>query len=204
MINAAAVLDKAFTIDENIPSTVVNLSETQKAFVNVSEVEAPRQRTFDEVRDELAEVYKRENIERAVLAKATQIMAQRKKGDSFETLVKRHKLTAPIQKIVGISRLEPSKNQMVSGAVQEQIAALKEGEVLPRVFPTKLGAAIYEVTKVEDGDIDTKLKDQVKLTLSSVMANDLFAQFQEALQNNANIKINEDQLAAAEKTVIRE
>ncbi len=204
MINAAAILDKAFTIDENIPSTVVNLSETQKAFVNVSEVEAPRQRTFDEVRDELAEVYKRENIERAVLAKATQIMAQRKKGDSFETLVKRHKLTAPIQTIVGISRLEPSKNQMVSGAVQEQIAALKEGEVLPRVFPTKLGAAIYEVTKVEDGDIDTKLKDQVKLTLSSVMANDLFAQFQEALQNNANIKINEDQLAAAEKTVIRE
>lgn len=201
--NSPLLLDKAFTIDEGVPSTVIDLSPTQKAFVNVSSVIAPRQLHFDEVRSQLVDIYTRESIERAVLAKATQVLAQRKKGDSFETLVKRYKLTAPIQTIVGLTRLEPSKSPMITSAVQNQIVSLKKGEVLGRVYPTKLGAALYEVTEVETGDVDDALKEQVTHTLSNVLANDLYAQFQQALQDRASLKINEEQLAVAAKTIDR-
>ena len=203
MPNKPLLLDKAFTIDEGVPSTVIDLSPTQKAFVNVRAITAPRQLTFAEVRDQLVKVYTRESIERAVLAKATQLLAQRQKGDSFETLAKRHKLTAPIQTIVALTRLEPSKNPMITGAVQDQLVSLKKGEALGRVYPTKLGAALYEITDVEEGTVEDTLKKQVALTLSNVFANDLYAQFQQALQDKASLKINNEQLAAAAKTISR-
>ena len=202
MANPEKILDQVFTMDEGIPSTPIVLDDKTKAFIEVTEVTPSRQQSFDEVQDELHAAYEKEMYERAVLAKATKALTARMQGKSFEALAKELDLTAPIQKFVGITRAEKAKTPLINDAVQQQLVALQKGEVLEQVIPTKMGAAIYEVIDVEAGSPEDGKMTEMQALLSQNLSSDLFQQFITALQNDAKIEINQDQLVAIKERVL--
>lgn len=200
--NPEKVLDQAFTMDEGIPSTPIELDTSTQAFLQVTEVVPSRQQGFEEVQSELKQAYKKETFERAVLTKATKILAERMQGKSFEKLAKDYSLSAPIQKFVDITRAEKAGTPLINEAVQHQLVSLQKGGVLEQVIPTKQGAAIYEVIDVEAGTPSAEKTQELQTLLSRNFASDLFQQFITALQNNAEIEINQDQLVAIKERVL--
>ena len=196
------VLDKAFTMDTGIPSTALDIGENTKAFISVTNVVPSRQKMFDEVQDELRNAYNKEMYERAVLAKATKLLTKRLQGDNFERLAKEHNLQAPIKTVTDINRREKANSPLISDSVQQKIVSMKAGEVIKEVMPTKLGAAIYEVTAVKKGQSEQKDLSQAQNILSQNLAGDLFQQFIAHLENKADIDINQKALTAVRERLI--
>ncbi len=201
IIGGDVVLDKAFVMDIDVPSTVIHINDTTKTFVNVANITEPKQMSFEEVKNQLVDVYTKEMIQRDILAKATQILALRKNGDSFETLAKKFKLSEPIQTVVGVTRVEPAKSPLINGAIQTELSTLAQNEVLDRTFPTKMGAALYEVATVDFNKPNDVVLAGVQQFLSSTFVNDLYAQYLQAMQVNTNVEINDAQLAAIRERI---
>lgn len=200
--NPEQVLDQVFTMDTNIPSTPIDLGQTAQGFVEVTDIIPARQQAFDEVQEELKEAYEKEMYERAVLAKATRVLTDRLQGESFEALAKAYDLAEPIQTFVDITRADPAKTPLINEAVQQELVAMEAGEVMEQVIPTKMGAAIYEVTAVAPGDPSDEEMNQVREVLSQNFAGDLFQQFITRLQNDAKIEINQDELAVVKERLL--
>ena len=200
--DAQKVLDQAFTMDTGIPSTPIDIAENAQAFIEVTNVVPARQQNFDEVQDELLNAYEKEMYERAVLAKATKLLTRRLKGESFEALAKEHDLRAPIETFVDITRDEKANTQLINNAVQQKLVAMQSGDVMQQVIPTKLGAAIYEVTKVNAVSPSSEGIDQAQTILSQNFAGDLLQQFMAHLQNKAEIEINQGMVADVKKRLI--
>lgn len=200
--NPVQVLDQVFTMETDIPSTPLDLGESARGFVEVTDITPPRRKKFAEVQDKLKEAYKKEMYERAVLAKATKILTARLQGESFEALAKEYNLEAPIQTFVDITRAEQAKTPLINEAVQQQLVAMGEGEVMEQVIPTRMGAAVYEVTDVEAREPTQQDIRNARNSLSQRFATNLFEQFITHLQNEAEININQDELAAVRQRVL--
>lgn len=199
---AENILDQVFTMDENIPSTPIDMGQYAQGFVEVTEIIPARQQEFDEVQEELKQAYEKEMYERAILAKATKILTARLQGQNFEALAKEYKLEAPIQTFVDITRGEKAKTPLINEAVQQELVSMSAGDVMEQVIPTKMGAAVYEVTAVEPGAPSEEDIAKAQTVLSQNLAGDLFQQFITHLQNEAKIEINQDQLAVIKERVL--
>lgn len=200
--NTAQILDQVFTMDTGIPSTPINMGENTQGFIEVTDIQPSKQQDFKDVQDKLKEAYEKEMYEREVLAKATKILTERLQGHSFENLAKTHNLEAPIQTFVDITRAEKAKSPLINDAVQQELVAMKAGDVLEQVIPTKQGAALYEVIEVHAGEPDDAALRHAENRLNEDFSENLFQQFITNLQNNAKIEINQDELAVIKKRVI--
>jgi peptidyl-prolyl cis-trans isomerase D len=196
------LLSAVFTAEEGTISDEVRVGEDKIAFIEVTNTIPSRVKTMDEIRDELVSIYKQRFTESKMMAKAKMLLIERNRGQAFEQISSAHNLAEPLQTMPALKRADAQRNNLVTEEIRKAIFAepFKKGAVSVLGTPYKTAdgnIALFEVTGV---DVAAPSKEQMAkfaATVNQAIAQDLFSQFAQNLNNTAKLDIRTKMIDAA-------
>ena len=197
------ILKTAFTLDADTASAPIQLDDNTQAFVKVTSIEAPRQRTINEVRKELEATYTSTMVENALRAKATQILASLNSNTAMEEAARNNHLKNPIQTVVGMERVGPTHSPLINAGIRNELFKLHQGEYLSRAVVGQQGASLFQVTNITQPSVSTSELDKISDLVSNTFRNDVQSQFLTALRQTGSIKVNESRLQTLRDAVLQ-
>ncbi len=194
--NAATLVQSAFASDVGVDNDPLQLQGGGYVWFEVTGIKQSRERTFDEVKDQLAQRWRDEQIAERLKAKVNELLEKAKSGTSLADLAAANGLQVGTS--FGLKR---------GGAVQGNLSP----KVIEAVFNTpKDGFAIAEgrsptewllfrVTDVTTPTLDLASDEgrQIEMQIRRAMTGDLLGQYVLRLQSELGTRVNQQALSRA-------
>jgi peptidyl-prolyl cis-trans isomerase D len=188
----ADLLKAAFASDVGVDNETVATRDGGYVWFEISGIEPARQKTFEEVKDAVAEAMRAENAQKALSAKADEIVGKIKGGQSIDDAAKALKLEVKratdvkraqrpdfaINTIVQFFEVAPGGSGSVTVDDGRLIFVVKDAQTPP-----------FDPTSIESKTIAEQLKPALQ--------NDLLEQYVGGLEKAFNVQINQKALEAA-------
>ncbi|MGE5368926.1 MAG: SurA N-terminal domain-containing protein [Chloroflexota bacterium] len=188
----ADLLKAAFASDVGVDNETVATRDGGYVWFEIGGIEPARQKTFEEVKDAVAEAMRAENAQKALSAKADEIVGEIKGGQSIDDAAKALKLEVKratdvkraqrpdfaINTIVQFFEVAPGGSGSVTVDDGRLIFVVKDAQTPP-----------FDPTSIESKTIAEQLKPALQ--------NDLLEQYVGGLEKAFNVQINQKALEAA-------
>ena len=188
----ADLLKAAFASDVGVDNETVATRDGGYVWFEIGGIEPARQKTFEEVKDAVAEAMRAENAQKALSAKADEIVGKIKGGQSIDDAAKALKLEVKratdvkraqrpdfaINTIVQFFEVAPGGSGSVTVDDGRLIFVVKDAQTPP-----------FDPTSIESKTIAEQLKPALQ--------NDLLEQYVGGLEKAFNVQINQKALEAA-------
>lgn len=188
-----ALLRAVFGSDVGVDND--HLTSRDGAFIwfEVLNVEQSRERRLEEVRDQVAAVWKEEEINKRLVAKVSEIVAAIKGGQSMADAAKAN--NAELNKEAAVSRLEPGK---LSDNAIARLFGQPVGEVGSAITPD-LGRVVFKAlsSNVPAMEASSDVMKSISDQLRAAMSEDLLTQYLTALRAQMGVTIYEPAVRAA-------
>jgi peptidyl-prolyl cis-trans isomerase D len=189
----AALLRAVFASDVGVDDPPVSTKDRGFVWFEVTKVEPPRDRSFDEVKDQVAKQWREDEIAKALSAKANDMVQKLNGGATLASLA------------------EPEKLEVKSAAdLHRRGAAGLNESVVTAVFNTSAtgagsaatpdGRVVFKVTADSTPPVDfadSRVK-ALQARANEAMTNDIINEYIAELQRQLGVSINEGALQAAE------
>ncbi|GLI93142.1 SurA N-terminal domain-containing protein [Methylocystis echinoides] len=188
----ADLLKAAFASDVGVDNETVATRDGGYVWFEVNAIEPARQKTFEEVKGGVAEAMRAENAQKALTAKADEIVAKIKGGQSIDDAAKALKLD--VKRATDVKRAQrPDFNintivqffEVAPGGVGS--TTVDDGRLIFVVKDAQTPA--FDATSIEAKTIAEQLKP--------ALHNDLLEQYVGGLEKAFNVEINQKLLEAA-------
>ncbi len=188
-----ALLKAAFASDMGADNDVISSREGGFVWFEIVSIDPARERRFDEVKDQVAAIWKDDEIARRLTDKATEMVAKIKGGQSFEDAAKA--AGVEMKRDDKVRRTEPSA--LPQGAVA-RVFGLPVGEVASAAGEGQSRIVFKILDSVvppmeADSDVMKGLGEQLR----SAMTEEVITQYLSALQSQTKVQINEPAVRAA-------
>ncbi len=187
------LLKAVFASDVGADNDVIASRDGGFVWFEIVSIDPARERSFDEVKDQVVAAWKDDEIARLLSDKATEIVAAIKGGQSFEDAAKA--AGVEVKHDDKVRRIEPST--LPQGAVA-RVFGLPVGEVASaagegqsRIIFKILDSVVPPLEA--DSDVMKGLGEQLRTALTE----DLITQYLAALQSQTSVQINEAAVRAA-------
>jgi peptidyl-prolyl cis-trans isomerase D len=188
----ADLLKAAFVSDVGVDNETVATRDGGYVWFEIGGIEPARQKTFEEVKDAVAEAMRAENAQKALSAKADEVVGKIKGGQSIDDAAKALKLEVKratdvkraqrpdfaINTIVQFFEVAPGGSGSVTVDDGRLIFVVKDAQTPP-----------FDPTSIESKTIAEQLKPALQ--------NDLLEQYVGGLEKAFNVQINQKALEAA-------
>ncbi len=188
----ADLLKAAFASDVGVDNETVATRDGGYVWFEIGGIEPARQKTFEEVKDAVAEAMRAENAQKALSAKADEVVGKIKGGQSIDDAAKALKLEVKratdvkraqrpdfaINTIVQFFEVAPGGSGSVTVDDGRLIFVVKDAQTPP-----------FDPTSIESKTIAEQLKPALQ--------NDLLEQYVGGLEKAFNVQINQKALEAA-------
>ncbi len=188
----ADLLKAAFLSDVGVDNDTVATRDGGYVWYEVNAVEPARQKTFDEVKSAVLDSIRAEGAQKALTAKADEIVAKIKGGQSIDDAAKALKLD--VKRATDVKRAQ--NPEFPTNAIVQffEVAPRGAGTVVVDggrlIFFVKDSAApAFDPTSIESKTIAEQLKPALQ--------NDLLEQYIGGLEKSMNVEINQKALEAA-------
>ena len=188
-----ALLKAAFASDIGADNDVLSTREGGFIWFEIGSIDPARERSFDEVKDEVAATWKDDEIARRLTDKATEIVAAIKGGQAIEDAAKA--LGVEMKRDDKVRRTEVST--LPQGAVA-RVFGLPVGEVASAAGEGQ-SRIVFKIldSVVPPMDADSDVMKGLTEQLRSAMTEDVISQYLAALQSQTKVEINEAAVRAA-------
>ncbi len=191
---AGDVVSGAFSNDVGVDTYPVD-ADAGFVWYEVDAITPARDRTLDEVKSQVAQRWRDDEIARQLAAKATELLDKLKSGSTLATLAAANKVK--VQTATALKRGIPAPGvpaKVVDAAfgTAKDVFASTEGEK-----PTQW--VVFQVTDIKTPTFDANTDDGKKLValLQSSIADDIFSQYIAWLENDLGTTVNRSMLAQA-------
>jgi peptidyl-prolyl cis-trans isomerase D len=188
----ADLLKAAFASDVGVDNESVATRDGGYVWFEVNAVEAARQKTFDEVKDAVAEAMRADAAQKALTAKAEEILAKIKGGQTIDAAAKELKLD--VQRATDVRRAQ-RPDLAINTIVQFfEVAPGGAGSVT-----VDGGRLIFVVKNAQTPPFDPASIESKTIAeqLKPALHNDLLEQYVGGLEKALNVAINDKALKAA-------
>jgi peptidyl-prolyl cis-trans isomerase D len=195
MADAGDVINAAFNNDVGVDTYPI---ETGGGYVwyEVQGVTPARDRTLDEVKGEVEQRWRDDQIAKRLESKAADLLDKAKNGNSFDALAA--SVGVKVERATGLKRGTTPPPGISAKAVDAVFQTAKDA------FGSSVGDKptewfVFRVTDVNTPPLDPKSTDGKKLEqlLQSTMSNDLFGQYVGWFENELGTTVNQAALAQA-------
>lgn len=190
--NGANVVGAAFSTDVDVDSDPLTLPAGGFVWYNVASITPSRDRSFDEVKEEVEAHWRNDQVAQRLAAKASELVDKLKGGAAFPDIA--NEASLKVEALWGLKR----------GVAAPPLPA----EVVDRIFQTSKGAAassvikvptdiiVFRVTDIKIPEFDSKSADAQREddNLRRSFSEDLFAQYVTKLESGLGISVNNDAL----------
>ncbi len=186
------LLKAAFASDKGVDNEAVATRDGGYVWFEVTDVEQARQQSYDEVKGEVAAAMRREAEQKALAAKAAELVEQIRGGKPIDNLS--GELGLPIRHVADLKR--------ANRADFAPSTILQFFEVPPRGagnVAVEGGQLVFFVTEATTPKFDPAAPESVSLAdqLRLALVNDLLEQYVGGLEKAFNVQINQKALQAA-------
>jgi peptidyl-prolyl cis-trans isomerase D len=188
----ADLLKAAFASDVGVDNDTVATRDGGYVWFEVNAVEPARQKTFEEVKDQVAEAMRAEGAQKALAAKADELVGKLKSGQNIDDLAK--SLGLDVKRAANLKR---AQNPEFSVATIVQFF-----DVPPRgagSTPVDGGRLVFLVKEATTPPFDPSSLESRTIAeqLKPALQNDLLEQYVGGLEKALNVEINQKALEAA-------
>jgi peptidyl-prolyl cis-trans isomerase D len=185
--NPQEVVNLIFTSDVGVETNPVSLGEDAYAFIDVQEIVPEKQRSFEEVKDDVAKAWADEETRNRLAKKADELVAAIAKGQSIEDAAAAVKAEVKTSQSLKRGGAEPG---LPISAVT-QAFSLGDNGVASALTADRKGRAVFQVAGVKPAPaLDDKAAQALRDELSRGMGNDILAQYVNGLQTAHGVNIN--------------
>ncbi|RAI36857.1 SurA N-terminal domain-containing protein [Rhodoplanes serenus] len=188
------VLGPAFSTQVGLENEAITLPGGGYVWYEVAGVTPSRERTFEEVKERVAERWRNDEIAARLTAKADGLAAKLKSGTWFPEVA-----TAEGLKLETAAALKRrGSNALPAGVVEQVFRTPKEGVGIA-TGANGLDRVVFRVTDIRAPAFDPAAEDVKKLMgqLRTAYSDDLMAQYVGQLQSEMGVRINQQALAQA-------
>lgn len=188
------IMARVFATDGSAADEMIELANGGHAWVNVLSTDAPKQRPFEEVKEEIKGTYKTSEGERQLTELATKLTARINAGEPMSAIEKeaggKTEKTSPITRTV-----EP---QGLTKAAVTQAFTLGAGKAGHAFNANKTSQTIFRVSEIIKAAPPTKEQsDALVAELEQSLANQALTEYTESLKSRLNASINDAELKRA-------
>ncbi|MCB2052922.1 MAG: peptidyl-prolyl cis-trans isomerase [Geminicoccaceae bacterium] len=195
---SAPILAQFFTGREGEPSLMEQTDDGYFVY-RVDSIEAPRARTLDEVRDEVAAAWIAEQRTQTAMEKAEALLARAREGMTPAALVAEDPATLELETTEPIVRGARGNPAGLSPEAVDALFATPEGAFADRPFATAGGAVVLRTAEVIEAGTegaDATAIDGLRTSMAREMRGDLLLQYEQALRRRFPVEIDEGALRA--------
>lgn len=191
--NNPKVKTAAFSADvlkEGYNSEPIEIGLNHMVVVRVNEHQETRQKSFDEVKDQLVKAVKQEQAEEKARELGDTVLAALQTGTSLEELVKQHKLVLQTSKTV--ARGDTSIDRSIGASLFKMAPPAEEKSSYELVTMFNGNQALVQLMSVSDGSVEglkPEEKQKIKDELANNTAMTTYAHYVEDLKSQADISV---------------
>ncbi len=194
-----ALLTELFQSDVGLANPPVEYASDTYAWFEVLDVIAPRDRTLDEVRDDVITAWRNKAIDDKLAADATALAARLKAGETIEAVAAERGL-----EVLTATALIRSSDATatLSGAAIDAAFGGPDGLVVVARGASGPSEVILKVTSVVVPPYQAAVATETEAaeTLDRDVSNDILAQYVSALQNQLGVSVNQAAMQLAIST----
>lgn len=197
---AERVLAEAFQTDEAVEADPVALGSSGFVWYEVAGITQERQKTFDEVRDEVRQAWIAGQSEKKVEETAQAIRDRVAKGEDFAT-VSAELLTsaADVEQVQPQTSVLMTRNETGQDLVRDAVASgfsITTQDVVVAAGPEEGSRVVLQVTEVIEGD-GGDLPQNVRSRIDDALGNDLINTIIADLQSREDVAVNNQAIETA-------
>jgi peptidyl-prolyl cis-trans isomerase D len=189
-----AVVKAAFASDIGVDNEALRISDGGYVWFDVTGIEPSREKTLDEVRDQVAAQWREDEVSKRLADKARELTERLEKGDDLEAVAQ--SAGAPLKTATDLAR-NAAKDDLSADAVA-RIFSVPVG----KAGNTASGADARAVFKVTSATVpplvaDTPEAQRIETQLRNGMGDDLVNQYIAQIRKDLGITINQQALRQA-------
>ena len=187
------LLKAVFASDVGVDNDTISSRDGAFVWFEVQAVEQARERTLDEVKDDVVRAWREDEINKALVAKADALVEKIKGGKDFEEAAKEANLE--VQQANDVKRIGTTS---VAPGVVVRVFGLPVGGV-GSANGAGLSRVVFKVNDsvVPEVDLESDTMKQVADQLRAGMSEEVLTQYIVKLQNDLGVKINDAALRLA-------
>ena len=191
------VIDKAFETAQDAYPELQQMDDKDFLLVRVDEVVPAAVRPFDTVQDKVMEAVLADRRHEAAAKKAEALKAEAEKGDDLKALAEANGFV--FRQAEDVSRTGKNAPAIFGTETAKAMFAAPKGGVFMAVGSDGMDYVIARVTDVKRGDPGSDLPGTTQLTevLKQVLANNIMAEWEAALNAELDVKIYPQMAAQA-------
>ena len=186
------VIGAAFNADVGVDSEALQLPNNGLLWYDVTAITRARERTLDEVKDQVATRWRDDEIAARLLAKSDEMLGKLKAGTALAQVASEAGLR--VETASGMQRRKPAgfipaKVVDIAFKVAKGAPGSAEGETQTQRF-------VFRVTEVSDPPLDANSPEIKQLTtaLQNSLTDDIIGQYIARLENDFGVNINQQAL----------
>jgi peptidyl-prolyl cis-trans isomerase D len=188
---AAKILEAVFSGMRGLDIDPVDLGEGGYAWIDLQETYAERQKTFQEVKDQVRAAYMESERQKELSALAAKLVARARQGESFAALAK--EVGGKVDKTEPVTRATRPHGLSVN-AVQ-QAFALPKGGVGSASTEDNKSRTIFRVEDIVAAPAPTpEQSERLKAEITRQLESDVLSEYVGGLQDRYGLAINEQSL----------
>jgi len=191
--DAKDLISGVFDSDVGVENDPLQLGDRGFLWSEVDEVIPSRDRTLDEVRDQVVAAWKKAETEKKLAEKAAELTDKAKSGTDMSALAESAGLE--LKTADGISRNKPAGD--ISGPAAAKAFDGPDGSVFDVEAADKVGRLVIKVTATNTPEFkaDDSLNEALKKQLASQLQDSLLNQYISNIETKAGIHVNETGVA---------
>jgi peptidyl-prolyl cis-trans isomerase D len=192
--NKNEVVKAAFASDIGVDNEALRMADGGYTWYDVTGIEASREKTLDEVRDQVAAQWREDQVAQRLSDKARELTARIEKGEAIETIAQ--EVNAQAKTVADLAR----------NAAKDDLSA----EAVNRIFATPVGKAgnapsaadsraVFKVTAATVPPMNTTTQEaqNVENQLRNGMGDDLIGEYITQARQDLGVTINQQALRQA-------
>ncbi len=188
------IIGRAFAPDNNSDDTAIELADGGFAWVNVVSTDAPKQKPFEQVKDQVKDDYMSSERHRLIDELAKKLADRVNAGEPMTALEAEAK--NKVEKTDPITR--KTIPQSISEGIVAQAFALSKGKAGHGDSPDNTTEIVFKVADVIPAPAATLTEtDQLNRRLEAELANQTLTEYTEALKKQLGTSVNQAELNAA-------
>jgi peptidyl-prolyl cis-trans isomerase D len=189
-----AVVKAAFASDIGVDNEALRLSNGGYVWYDVTGIEPAREKTLDEVRDQVATLWRQDEVAQRLSEKARQLTERLEKGEAIEALGQ--ELAVPVKAATDLARGQ-AKDDLTADAVG-RIFAVPVGKSANAANGADM-RAVFKVTSATVPPLVTTTQEaqNVETQLRNGMSDDLINQYIAQVRQDLGVTINQQALRQA-------
>lgn len=188
--DSAELLTAVFAAEPGYENPATELTTTEGyAWYNVTDITKPKQKSFEDVKDEVKNAHFEQEKTRALKEFAEKLVERLNNGEAFPEVAKDagnepEKTDPPIKRVIQPPGL--------SKEAVDIAFTLPEGGAGSAESPDRSSRTVFQVTKVTPAEkLSDKDRDALKLELQKALREDYLTTYVAALQNRIGVEINQ-------------